>query len=78
MTYRFYRTAEDAEQIKAQTDAARAMLAALVDIAAAYLPDQPAASGVDERTYAMQHIAKLRKRAFDAIAQAEAAGIKEE
>jgi hypothetical protein len=33
---------------------------ALAEIAAAHLPDQPAESGVDERVWALQHIARLR------------------
>lgn len=51
--------------------AAPDLLKALQKIADARLSDQPAASGVDERTYALQHIAALRGWAVAAITNVE-------
>ena len=47
---------------------------ALEKIAEGHLPDQPAASGPDEYTWAQQHIGRLRLIARDALAALDAAG----
>jgi len=47
---------------------------ALMDIAGAHTPAQPAASGCDEATWVMQHVGNLRRlarNALDKIASAE-------
>ena len=43
---------------------------ALTEIASGSLPDQPATSGLDEREWAIQHIARLRRLARGGLAAA--------
>ena len=47
------------------------LLEALQEIADAHLPSQPAASGLDDLSWAMRHIGRLRGIAMAAVAKAE-------